>query len=141
MTANLRPWLVSLLILAASAGWLLLDGRAPLAPSGRILLWYDDPWGPEGSQHLFDWYSPSHLIHGLIFYCALWLVARRLAIGWRLCIAVLVECAWELAENFGNGALAVKRRLPRGFGPSDACRTGRTGGGGALVGCAAMRWV
>jgi hypothetical protein len=99
MTANLRPWLVSLLILAASAGWLLLDGRAPLAPSGRILLWYDDPWGPEGSQHLFDWYSPSHLIHGLIFYDALWLVARRLAIGWRLCIAVLVECAWELAEN------------------------------------------
>jgi putative transposase len=50
---------------------------------------------------------------------------------------------WEnnRAENFGNGALAVKRRLPRGFGPSDACRTGRTGGGGALVGCAAMRWV
>ncbi|TNC74867.1 DUF2585 family protein [Rubellimicrobium roseum] len=99
MTRNLHPWLVSFLILAVAAAWLLADGRAPLAPSGRILLWYDDPWGAEGSQHLFDWYSPSHLIHGLLFYAGLWLVARRLAIGWRFALAVLVECTWELVEN------------------------------------------
>ncbi|WP_210528879.1 DUF2585 family protein [Rubellimicrobium arenae] len=99
MTRDARPWFVSLLIVAASAAWLLADGRAPIAPSGRILLWYDDPWGPEGSQHLFDWYSPSHLIHGLIFYAVLALGARRLGVGWRFALATLVECAWELAEN------------------------------------------
>lgn len=45
------------------------------------------------------------------------------------------------AENFGNGVLAVKRGLPRGFSPSDACLAGRTGGGGALGEDAAKRLV
>ena len=99
MTRDARPWILSLLVVAASAAWLLIDGRQLLASSGRVLLWYNDPWGPEGSQHLLDWYSPSHIIHGLLFYAALWLVARRLPLGWRFLIAVVVECAWEIVEN------------------------------------------
>ena len=51
------------------------------------------------SQQVFDWYWPSHLLHGFLFYGALWLVARRVEIGWRLAIATLVECAWEIVEN------------------------------------------
>ena len=99
MTRDARPWLLSLLVVALSAAWLLADGREFLSSSGRILLWYDDPWGPEGSQHLLDWYSPSHVIHGLLFYAALWLAVPRLALGWRFLLAVAVECAWELVEN------------------------------------------
>jgi hypothetical protein len=99
MTRDARPWLLSLLLLAATAAWLLLDGRQLLASSKRVLLWYDNPWGPEGSQHLFDWYSPSHLLHGILFFGALWLVARRLAVGWRFAIATAVECLWEIVEN------------------------------------------
>ena len=99
MTRSSLPWLVTLLILAAFAAWLALQGQPILAASGRILLWYNDPWGPEGSQHLFDWYSPSHVIHGLLFYAALWLLARRVPIAWRFVAAVVVECAWELVEN------------------------------------------
>ncbi len=99
MTRDLRPWLLSLLVVAVSAAWLLLDGRQAFPSSGRILLWYNDPWGPEGSQHLFDWYSPSHVIHGILFFAGLWLVVPRLALGWRFVIATVVECAWELVEN------------------------------------------
>ena len=99
MTRDTRPWTLALLVVALSAVWLLLDGRQLLPSSGRVQLWYNDPWGPEGSQHLFDWYSPSHLIHGLLFYAALWLLARRVPMGWRFLIAVAVECAWELLEN------------------------------------------
>jgi hypothetical protein len=97
--ADPRPWGLALLILAVTAAWLLADGRQPWPSSGRVQLWYDDPWGPEGSQHILDWYSPSHLLHGVLFFGALWLVARRLAVGWRFAIATLVECAWEVAEN------------------------------------------
>jgi hypothetical protein len=99
MTRASSSWLAALLILAVLAAWLSATGQPFLAASGRILLWYNDPSGPEGSQHLFDWYSPSHLIHGLLFYAALWLVARRVPVGWRLVMAVVVESAWELVEN------------------------------------------
>lgn len=99
MIRDARPWLVSLLILAVLVAWLTSIGQPIVAGSGRILLWYDDPWGAEGSQHLLDWYSPSHLIHGLLFYAALWWVARRVPVGWRFVAAVAAECAWELAEN------------------------------------------
>ena len=48
---------------------------------------------------LFDWYSLSHIVHGLLFYATLWLVARRAPIEWRLLAAMVIEAAWEVAEN------------------------------------------
>jgi hypothetical protein len=48
---------------------------------------------------LADWYSASHLVHGFLFYAALWLVARHWPVEWRLVVALLVEAAWEIAEN------------------------------------------
>jgi hypothetical protein len=53
----------------------------------------------EHSQHLIDWYSPSHLIHGLLFYALLWGIAGRTSAGLRVAIALLIESAWEILEN------------------------------------------
>lgn len=75
------------------------SSTAALLPSSPLRLWYGDPWGPEGSGHLLDWYAPSHLIHGILFYGALWLVVRRVPLAWRFALAVAAEAAWELAEN------------------------------------------
>ena len=97
--ARILPLLLAALVVAASALYLLAIGREPIAPSGRVLLWLGVPADPESSQHLLDWYSPSHLIHGLAFYAALWLVARRLAVAWRFLGAALLACAWEIVEN------------------------------------------
>jgi hypothetical protein len=48
---------------------------------------------------LADWYSLSHIVHGLLFYALLWLIARRWPVGRRFLAAMLIEAAWEVIEN------------------------------------------
>lgn len=66
---------------------------------GYIKLLHLETMSSENSQHIADWYTPSHVLHGFIFFFVLWLVAKRLSFGWRLTIATIVEAAWEIAEN------------------------------------------
>ncbi len=99
MTHARLPYLVTLAIILATAAWLWWIGRVPICACGFVRLWYGATMTSENSQHLLDWYSFSHLMHGFLFYGALWLVARRLPFGWRLSIATLVEAAWEIVEN------------------------------------------
>ena len=74
-------------------------GQPFIAASGHILLWVNDPFSPETSQHLADWYSFSHIIHGFIFFWLLKLAAPRLPLPARLLIAMGIEIAWEFTEN------------------------------------------
>lgn len=96
---RLTPILITLGIILLMAAWLLWIGREPICKCGTIKLWHGQVVSSENSQHISDWYTPSHIIHGFLFFGALWLVARRLGFGWRLAIATLVECAWEIVEN------------------------------------------
>lgn len=83
----------------AAAGVLLAMGRNPICTCGTVDLWVGGRDSPKTSQMLSDWYSFSHIVHGLLFYAALWLVARRWRVEWRLVAALLVEASWEVFEN------------------------------------------
>lgn len=96
---RLVPILITLGIILLTASYLIWIGREPICKCGYVKLWHGQVVSSENSQHISDWYTPSHLIHGFVFFGALWLVARRLSFGWRLMIATLVECAWEIVEN------------------------------------------
>ena len=96
---RLTPILITLGIIVLTASYLLWIGREPICKCGYVKLWHGQVVSSENSQHISDWYTPSHIIHGFLFFGALWLVARRLSFGWRLAIATLVECAWEIVEN------------------------------------------
>jgi hypothetical protein len=94
-----RHLVVAIGVIAVAAIMLLAMGREPICRCGYTKVWHGVTMSSENSQHLSDWYSPSHIIHGFIFYAMLWPLARKVAAGWRLVIATLVEATWEVVEN------------------------------------------
>jgi hypothetical protein len=94
-----RYWVIAFALVAVMAAILLWMGRNPICTCGTVKLWVSTVNGPDNSQHLADWYTPSHIIHGMLFYLLGWLCLRRNPPGDRLLGAVIIEAAWEVLEN------------------------------------------
>jgi Protein of unknown function (DUF2585) len=97
-----KPYLwgaIAAAIVIAAAATLLAMGRVPICKCGYVKIWHGVVNSSENSQHVSDWYTFSHVIHGFAFYGLLWLAARRWPLGARFVAAVAIESAWEVFEN------------------------------------------
>src|SRR3989338_704522 len=90
---------LALAILLVQGLALFLLGQPAICECGYVKLWEGVVRSPGNSQHLSDWYSFSHIIHGLVFYAALWALFPRMPVRYRFLLALGIEAGWEIFEN------------------------------------------
>lgn len=95
---TLAYWVAGLIV-AIQALVLFMFGQPPICECGFVKAWEGVVLGAGNSQHLSDWYTFSHIIHGFLFYLGLWYFFPRMPIMWRLTYAVGIEATWEVIEN------------------------------------------
>ncbi|TCU16516.1 DUF2585 domain-containing protein [Rhizobium sullae] len=99
-TRHQNFWFAACLaVLIAQMAAEYLTGRTPICTCGYVKLWEGVVNSSGNSQHLSDWYTPSHIIHGFLFYGLAHLVLRGKPIAVRLLLALVIESGWELMEN------------------------------------------
>ena len=94
---------ICILVIAMTILILKAMGRPLISNSGTVKLWHSEVVSSENSQHLSDWYSFSHIVHGFLFFFILWLVSKKIPLVRKfsiaLVIAVVMESIWEIVEN------------------------------------------
>jgi hypothetical protein len=96
---SIWPWLAIVLTLVAATFQLYYQGRLWLCSCGQLLLWVGEARSSNTSQHLFDPYSFTHVLHGFVFCWLLGWLAPHLSWAWRLWLAITAEAVWEVIEN------------------------------------------
>ncbi|MFV0298704.1 MAG: DUF2585 domain-containing protein [Hyphomicrobiaceae bacterium] len=101
MTTSINRYHVAVaaIIMIVTALVLHAMGHVLICSCGIVKLWDGVVNSPESSQHLTDWYTLTHVLHGLIFYLLACWVLPRASLGNRFVAATLVEAGWEILEN------------------------------------------
>lgn len=94
-----RTGIIILILMLFQAALLLIMGQPLICTCGYIKLWEGSVASTGNSQHLTDWYTFSHILHGFIFYFLTWILFPKASFGFRLALAVGLEVSWEVLEN------------------------------------------
>jgi hypothetical protein len=78
---------------------LRLEQRLWWCACGQFNLWSGDVWGQHNSQHLFDPYAFTHVLHGVGFWFILRLLFPQMKTVWQATLVLFLEAAWEVLEN------------------------------------------
>lgn len=92
-------WLIASALIASQGSILFYLGQPMISRTGVLQLWCGDVQSRENSQHLTDWYTFTHVIHGVGSYWILGLLTPRSSMPFRFIIAVAMEVLWEIMEN------------------------------------------
>ena len=79
---------------------LYLQGRLWWCKLGDYRIYVNEAWNSSHtSQHFFDPYTFTHILHGVMFFWLAILIFSRFSSAWQLFIAISAETAWEILEN------------------------------------------
>ena len=79
---------------------LYAQGRLWWCKLGDYRVYVNEVWNSSHtSQHFFDPYSFTHVLHGVMFFWLASLIFSKLSSAWQLFIATFAEAMWEILEN------------------------------------------
>jgi hypothetical protein len=93
------PFLLSILVIGLMVCVLSAEGRIWWCKAGDGAIYINDAWSSHTSQHLFDPYSFTHVLHGVMYFWIGWLLFSKLSTNWRFLIAIIAAASWEVLEN------------------------------------------
>jgi len=96
---KLWSWLLLVPLLIVTAVVLRAEGRLWICSCGQLFIWVNQACSSNTSQHFFDPYSFTHVLHGFLFFWLITWLAPRLNSSWQLTLAIAIEAGWEILEN------------------------------------------
>lgn len=93
------PWLVALVVVSAMILQLRHQGQIWWCACSHFNLWAGDIWSAHNSQHLFDPYSFTHILHGVLFCGVVTWLLPRVPLAWKVTLVIGMEAGWEVLEN------------------------------------------
>lgn len=88
--------MICVILMVTALYW---QGRVWWCKVGDLSPWSSDIWATHNSQHFFDPYTFTHILHGILYFWVIDLIFREMPLRWKFFLVILVECLWELVEN------------------------------------------